>query len=82
MAQQPRLDVVRGEWLSQEGIVLEVDLADGQIVRCLPVAMNVKQLVFGERARSDSVVLLGDGRRGLSDGDLARDAGVEHERGC
>ena len=45
VAEQPRLDVLRPQRLAQQRVLLQVDLADRQVVRGLPVAVHVPQAV-------------------------------------
>ena len=49
MAEQPRLDVLGPQRLAQQRVVLQVDLADGQVVRRLPVGEETVELGFGWR---------------------------------
>ena len=43
MAKEPRLDVVEGERALKERIVLEVDLADGEVVCRSPIVVHLSQ---------------------------------------
>ena len=44
VAQQARLDMVRPEWLTQEWVVEQVDLPDGEVVRRSPVGIDSLEL--------------------------------------
>ena len=44
VAEQPRLDVLRPERLAQQRVVLQIDLADGQVVRGPPVGVEEVEL--------------------------------------
>jgi hypothetical protein len=44
VAEQPRLDVLRAQWLTQQRIVQQIDLSDGQVVRGPPVRIDQPQL--------------------------------------
>src|SRR5262249_40667158 len=48
--EQPRLDVLALERLLQEGVVEQVDLADGQVVQGPKVSVHLAQFFRGERA--------------------------------
>jgi hypothetical protein len=48
VSQQPRLDVLRGQGLGQQGIGQEVDLPDGQVVRRPPVGVQRAQFLLVE----------------------------------
>ena len=48
VTQQPRLDVLRPQRLAQQGVLLQVDLADRQVIGRLPVPMHVLQTVWIE----------------------------------
>ena len=50
MPEQPRLDVVTGERLPQKRVVVQIDLADRQEVRCPPV--GIQQLLLLDRQGS------------------------------
>src|SRR5205814_7124259 len=56
--QQPGLDVLDGEGPIEQRIVLEIDLADGGIVRGAPVGMHPVELL---RTESAHLTLLGKG---------------------
>src|SRR5262249_36911262 len=43
VTQEPRLDVLRSQWLTQQRILAEVDLRDGQIVGRVPVSLRLMQ---------------------------------------
>jgi hypothetical protein len=45
VAQQPPLDVLEPERLAQERVRLQVDLANGQVVRCAPVRVDPAQFL-------------------------------------
>jgi hypothetical protein len=45
MSQEPRLDVVRPQGLFQQGIVQQIDLSDGQVIRGSPIPVEQLQLV-------------------------------------
>jgi hypothetical protein len=45
MSQEPRLDVVRPQGLFQQGIIQQIDLSDGQVIRGSPIAVEQLQLV-------------------------------------
>ena len=47
VAEQPRLDVLASERPSQERIVEQVDLADGEVVRRAPERVDFCQLRLG-----------------------------------
>src|SRR5262245_15436072 len=49
VTQEPRLDVLLAQRLLQEGIVVEIDLANRQVVRGPPVSVDLVQLVATER---------------------------------
>src|SRR5205085_5236622 len=51
VAEQPRLDVPRGERLLEQRIVVEVDLADRQIVRRPPVRVDPAELLRRQSSR-------------------------------
>ncbi len=48
MAEEAGLDVVEGEGLFEEGVVEEIDLADGEVVGGAPVGVDFLELVWGE----------------------------------
>ncbi len=48
--EQPRLDVLEGEWLTQQRIVIQIDLPHRQIVGCTPIRVHLTQLLGGEWA--------------------------------
>ena len=50
VAEQARLDVLQLQWLLQERVVHEVDLADGQVVGRPPVSVQLSQFLGGQRA--------------------------------
>ncbi len=58
VAEEPRLDVLARERLTQERVVEQVDLADGQVVRRSPVRVDEPQLARRKR-------LLGQSRHSL-----------------
>ena len=43
VSQQPGLDMIPSRWLAQQGIFLQVNLADRQVIGCLPLPMQVLQ---------------------------------------
>src|ERR1700735_2920668 len=47
--EQPWLDLLRFERLSQQGVFEEVDLADTEIVGCAPIAVHLVEHVWRER---------------------------------
>ena len=49
VAQQPRLDVLAAQRLLQQRIVVEIDLADGQVVGRPPVGVHLSQQIGGKR---------------------------------
>jgi hypothetical protein len=49
MAEQPRLDVLGPERRTEERILTEIDLADREIVRRPPVAVDLRELVLHAR---------------------------------
>ena len=62
VAEQPRLDVPRLQWLAQQGVVEEVDLSYGEVVRRAPVGIDQAQLIcpgrgLAVRGRRRRVVL-------------------------
>ena len=44
MPEQPRLDVFRPQWFAKQGIVEQIDLADRQVIRRAPVAVEQIQV--------------------------------------
>ena len=60
VAEQPRLDVLERERLAQQGVVLQVDLADREVVGRGPPAQVEGEVV---RRRTSDVVPRGGGRR-------------------
>src|SRR6185437_16313768 len=67
--EQPRLDVLRPQRLAQQGILLQEDLPNREVVRRAPVPMHAVELLIGERplrARSgrDGVVGFNDAGNG------------------
>lgn len=48
VAQQPRLDVLRLQWLTEQRIGHQVDLPDGQVVCGPPMRVQRRQLCFIE----------------------------------
>src|SRR5215510_12260698 len=48
MSQQSRLDVFQREGLLEEGIIKEINLADGQVVRRPPIRIHRFQFFFGQ----------------------------------
>ncbi len=56
--EQPRLDVLRAKRLAQQGIVHQVDLADGQVVGCPPVPIDESQLFCAQCAAHVPVLLV------------------------
>ena len=48
MAEQARLDVIAGERAAEQGIVAQIDLADGEIVGGAPVGVHKIELVLVE----------------------------------
>ena len=48
--EQPRLDVLGGQRLSQQRVVEQVDLPDGEVVRGSPVGVQLGELLLGQRA--------------------------------
>ena len=48
-AEEAGLDVVKGEGLAEEGVVEEVDLADGEVVGCAPVGIHLVEQVRRKR---------------------------------
>ena len=55
VAEQARLDVVEGERALEQGIVFQVDLADGEIVGRAPVGVHAGQHFRRERGETDSL---------------------------
>ena len=49
VAEQPRLDVLGAQRLAQQGVVEQVDLTDGEIVRGAPPRVEQIELACGER---------------------------------
>ena len=43
MSQEPRLDVFGLERLFQERVIAQINLADGQVIRSLPVALHASK---------------------------------------
>jgi hypothetical protein len=64
VTEEARLDVVECERTFKQGIVFEVDLADGKVVSGAPVGIDSVELIGGERAFCRSVVPGGFGGRG------------------
>ena len=50
VSKQARFDMFGAQWLCQEGIGEQVDLADGQVVGRPPVLIDLIELVFGQWA--------------------------------
>ena len=48
MSEQARLDMFESEWPSQQGIFVEVNLPDGEIIRRAPVSVHRPQQLRGE----------------------------------
>src|SRR5438128_7906532 len=53
MAQQPRLYLLQGQRLSQQGISLEIQHAQAQIETGTPVRVDIAQLGWSERGPLD-----------------------------
>ena len=51
VAQEPRLDVLLGQGLLQQRVVVEVDLADGQVVRGPPVRVHEREFLVRQHVR-------------------------------
>jgi hypothetical protein len=49
MAQEPLLDMFAAKWLPQEWILLQVDLADCQIIRSTPVPVHAVEQFLRQR---------------------------------
>src|SRR5271155_3849654 len=49
VSEQPWLDLLRFERLSQQGVFKEINLADTQIVSCAPIAVHLVEHFRGER---------------------------------
>jgi hypothetical protein len=71
MAEKSWLDVVDTQRSSQQGVVLQIDLSDGQVVAGPPPGIKRRQLLVGQRAKvtvgevnSHSTILVGLGRSG------------------
>jgi hypothetical protein len=60
VSQEPRLDVFRPQRLAQQGMVLQVDLADRQVVSRTPVAVQVLQTARPLKQVHPSSVAPGD----------------------
>ena len=48
MTQQPWLDVVQPQRLREQRVVIEVDLADGQVVGGAPVSIDLTEIFLGQ----------------------------------
>jgi len=48
MTQQPWLDVVQPQRLREQRVVIEVDLADGQVVGGAPVSIDLTEILLGQ----------------------------------
>lgn len=51
MPQQPRLYMLARQWDFEQGIILEIDLANGEIVRSAPVGIHPIEKSWRERRR-------------------------------
>jgi hypothetical protein len=49
MPEQPRFDVLERQRLTQERIVEQVDLPDGEVIRRTPPSVKAAQLLAGKR---------------------------------
>src|SRR5262249_55762062 len=58
VAEQPRLDVLLGQRLLQERVVVEVDLPHREIVRRAPVGVDLLELIRGQSLRGSTVARL------------------------
>src|SRR5579885_301479 len=58
VAEQTRLDMLQAQRLAQQGIVLEIDLSNGQIVGSQPVALHLVKQFWRKRASGGSLRLL------------------------
>jgi hypothetical protein len=48
VSEQPRLDVLRPQRLAEQGVLLQIDLANCQIIGRLPVAVQALEAVWIE----------------------------------
>ena len=64
MAEESWLYVIQGERLTQQRIREKINLADGEIVRCAPVCIELMQRVIGERTRNRPLALRSDSGSG------------------
>jgi hypothetical protein len=72
--EQPWLDLLRLERLSQQGVFEEVDLADTEIVGCAPIAVHLVEHVWREwTVRKRSL------KFALTIGNGGRQGHIEHE---
>jgi hypothetical protein len=51
MAQEPRLDVLLGQRLLEQRVVVEIDLADRQVVGGAPVRVDQRPFLVRQRVR-------------------------------
>ena len=47
VTEQARLDVRARQRLLQQGIVVEVNLSDGQVIGCAPIGVNQREVLLG-----------------------------------
>ncbi len=62
VAQEARLHMLERKWLTQQGVIEKIDLADGEVVGSPPIGIDLAKLVRPERPRR---VIGGTSRRRL-----------------
>jgi hypothetical protein len=56
VAEEPRLEVFLGQWLLEQRIVVEIDLADRQVVGGAPVRVHQRPFLVRQRVRHDRLL--------------------------